>query len=106
MSYLLSYNYNFIITKKIPVSRKFFGTGGSPQFFLIAGGLGMSLSGLHDARCRMDEVTGPHELRVSLAPLEPVVSTQKVLADEPSPRNAPRSSPSHPILGHLRLSGP
>jgi hypothetical protein len=63
-----------------------------PQFFVIAEDLGKSLSRLHKARCRMGEVTGPQQLGIPLIPLETIASTQRVLADEASPRNPPRSS--------------
>jgi len=76
------------------------------QFFVIAEDLGKSLSRLHKARCRMGEVTGLLQLTIPLLSLETVASPQKVLADEASPRNPPRSSLSHRIFRSLRLLTP
>ncbi len=44
----------------------------------------------------MGEVTGLQQLSIPLMPLETIARTQKVLADEASPRAPPRSPPSHP----------
>jgi hypothetical protein len=43
----------------------------------------------------MGEVTHLRKLSISIFPLETSASTQKVLADEASPKNPPRSSQSH-----------
>ncbi|OGP92752.1 MAG: hypothetical protein A2156_06330 [Deltaproteobacteria bacterium RBG_16_48_10] len=66
-----------------------------PQFFVIAEDLGKSLFRLHKARWRMGEVTGPPTVKHPLLPSKTIASTQKVMADEASPRNPPRSSLSH-----------
>jgi hypothetical protein len=52
-----------------------------PNFSVIAEDLGKSLSRLHKARCRMDEVTGLQQLSILLMSLETIAPTQKVLAD-------------------------
>jgi hypothetical protein len=62
-----------------------------PQFFVLAEDLGKFLSKLHKVRGQMDGVTGLDQLGVPLMSLETMASTQKVLADEASPRNPPRS---------------
>jgi hypothetical protein len=49
----------------------------------------------------MDGVTGLHLLGIPLMSLETIASAGKVLADEASPRNLPRSSLSH---SHLQIS--
>jgi hypothetical protein len=72
-----------------------------PEFCVLAEDLGKFLSKLHKARCQMDGVTGLDQLGVPLMPLETIASTQKVLADEASPRNPPRSSLRH---SHLQIS--
>jgi hypothetical protein len=60
MSCLLSKIDDFIITKKIPVSRKFFQTKPwLPQFFFIAEDLDESFTRLHKSKCRMDDRTTP-----------------------------------------------
>jgi len=69
----------------------------SPSFSVIAEDLGKSLSRLHKARCRMDEVTGLQQLSIPVMSLETIASTQKVLADEAFPRNPPRISLSPPF---------
>jgi hypothetical protein len=68
----------------------------TPQFFVLAEDLGKSLSGLHKARGLMGEVTDLQQLSIPFLPLETSASTQKVLADEASSENPPRSSLSHP----------
>ena len=67
-----------------------------PPIFRHGEDLGKSPSGLHKARCWMGEVTDLQQLSIPRISLETIASTQKVLADEASPRPPPRSSPSHP----------
>jgi hypothetical protein len=66
--------------------------GARPHFFVVAEDLGKFLPGLHKAGGRMDEINSLGELNTSLLSLNPGASTQKVLADEASSRNPPRSS--------------
>lgn len=47
------------------------------QFFVLAEDLGKSLSGLHKARCRMDEVTGLQSLTLPSLPSETSAWTKK-----------------------------
>jgi hypothetical protein len=62
-----------------------------PQFSVLSEDLDKPLSWFHKARCRMDECTGLQQLTILLLFLITVCPTQKMLADEVSPRDPPRS---------------
>ena len=59
----------------------------------------MSLSRLHKARYRIAEFTGLSQPNIPSFSLETICPTQKVLADEASPRDPPKSSePPNPQI--------